>query len=60
LDLGCSMEQIRPYLRGWFNGVRDAMEDAGHDMRGASTSEEVAGAIRCWSMWATPNGRHRG
>jgi hypothetical protein len=53
LDLDCDIVQLRPYLRMWFNGARDAMEDAGYDVTGASTAEEVAAAMQCWSMWAT-------
>ncbi|GMN03909.1 hypothetical protein [Erythrobacter sp. MTPC3] len=52
LDLDCDMERLRPYLRAWFNGARDAMEDAGYDMTGASTADEVAAAMKCWNLWA--------
>lgn len=52
LDLDCDPHQLRPYLRAWFNGARDAMEDAGYDLAGASSADEVAPAMKCWSMWA--------
>lgn len=40
-DLGQSIEKLRPYLRSWFNGARDLMEDNGLDITGMETAEEV-------------------
>lgn len=38
--LGVPMQSLRPYLRSWYNGARDMMEDTGHavaDMDDATT-----------------------
>lgn len=51
-ELNTDLIKLRPYLRAWFNGARDALEDFGIDVRDASTHEEVAAAMRCFSMWA--------
>lgn len=40
-DLGVALEEIRPYLRSWYNGARDMMEDSGVDVAGMDSSEEV-------------------
>ncbi|GAA0270615.1 hypothetical protein GCM10009127_08410 [Alteraurantiacibacter aestuarii] len=51
-DLDTSMTALRPYLRAWFNGARDALEDFGIDVSDASSADEVAAAMRCFAMWA--------
>lgn len=45
-DLGVSIEKIRPYLRSWYNGARDLMEDAGLDISGMDGPEEVRAALK--------------
>lgn len=40
-DLDVSVEKIRPYLRSWYNGARDMMEDMGADIQGMDNSETV-------------------
>ena len=52
LDLNCDMDKLRPYLRMWFIAVREGMEACGDDITGASTTAEIATAMRCWPMWA--------
>ena len=40
-DLGTSFGKIRPYLRTWFNGARDMLEDAGIDVSGIDGPDAV-------------------
>ena len=40
-DLDVSVEKIRPYLRSWYNGARDMMEDMGADIQGMDNAETV-------------------
>lgn len=40
-DLGQPLEKVRPYLRSWFNGARDMMEDAGHSVEGMDDADTV-------------------
>ncbi len=40
-DLDVSVEKIRPYLRSWYNGARDMMEDMGSDIQGMDSAETV-------------------
>jgi hypothetical protein len=40
-DLGQPLEKVRPYLRSWFNGARDMMEDAGHSVEGMDNADTV-------------------
>jgi len=40
-DLGVSVWSLRPYLRAWYNGARDMMEDAGLDVAGMDGPEVV-------------------
>lgn len=51
-ELDTDLVKLRPYLRAWFNGARDALEDFGIDVGDASTHEEVTAAMGCFSMWA--------
>lgn len=52
-DLGTDVETLRKYLRGWYNGARDMMEDDGHSVVGMDTPEEVSVAMRSLDTWAT-------
>ena len=40
-DLGAKLEQLRPYLRSWYNGARDMMEDHGLDVTGIDPPDVV-------------------
>lgn len=40
-DLDVSVDKIRPYLRSWYNGARDMMEDMGADIQGMDSAETV-------------------
>ena len=40
-DLDVSVDKIRPYLRSWYNGARDMMEDMGADIQGMDNAETV-------------------
>ncbi|MCU4393401.1 PLxRFG domain-containing protein [Acinetobacter parvus] len=40
-DLGVSVDKIRPYLRSWYNGARDMMEDMGADIQGMDSADTV-------------------
>ena len=40
-DLGMELTKLRPYLRSWFNGARDMMEDNGLDITGMEDAEGV-------------------
>lgn len=40
-DLGVSVSRLRPYLRGWYNGARDMMEDNGRDVSDMDTPDQV-------------------
>lgn len=40
-DLDTTVDKIRPYLRAWYNGARDMMEDAGHDIAGTDGPDAV-------------------
>ena len=40
-DLDVSMDKVRPYLRGWYNGARDMIEDMGGTIEGMDSAETV-------------------
>lgn len=40
-DLDMPLSKIRPYLRGWYNGARDMMEDAGVSIEGMDSPDTV-------------------
>lgn len=40
-DLDMPLPKIRPYLRGWYNGARDMMEDAGVSIEGMDSPDKV-------------------
>lgn len=44
-DLGSNVEALRPYLRAWYNGARDLMEDSGLDIAGTDNADEVRAAL---------------
>lgn len=45
-DLGSTVEKLRPYLRSWYNGARDMMEDNGLDVGGMDDAETVKAELR--------------
>lgn len=44
-DLDTTIDRIRPYLRGWYNGARDMIEDAGMPIDGMDGPEQVREAL---------------
>lgn len=40
-DLDVSMDKVRPYLRSWYNGARDMIEDMGSTIEGMDSAETV-------------------
>lgn len=40
-DLDLPLNRVRPYLRSWYNGARDMMEDSGVSIDGMDTAETV-------------------
>lgn len=40
-DLDLPLNRVRPYLRSWYNGARDMMEDSGVSIEGMDTAETV-------------------
>lgn len=40
-DLDLPLNRVRPYLRSWYNGARDMMEDSGVSIDGMDTAEIV-------------------
>lgn len=40
-DLDLPLARLRPYLRSWYNGARDMMEDSGVSIEGMDTPETV-------------------
>jgi N12 class adenine-specific DNA methylase len=51
-DLGIAVRDLRKYLRGWYNGARDMMEDSGESVAGMDTADEVAKSMRTLDDWA--------
>lgn len=45
-DLGASLIKLRPYLRSWYNGARDMMEDNGLDVSGMEDAETVKSELK--------------
>lgn len=43
-DLDLPLDRVRPYLRSWYNGARDMMEDSGVSIDGMDTAETVRAA----------------
>lgn len=52
-EIDIPLTQLRPYLRAWFNGARDGLEDHGVDLSDASTSEQVAVAMADFEHWGS-------
>lgn len=44
-DLGTTTAALRKYLRSWYNGARDLMEDAGIDIAGMDDADAVRAAL---------------
>lgn len=44
-EIGATIAQIRPYLRGAYNGARDIIEDAGRDVSDMDSPEAVKAAL---------------
>ena len=44
-DLGTSVTELRPYLRSWYNGGRDLMEDNGLDVTDMDSPDTVREAM---------------
>ncbi|MBI1202599.1 MAG: PLxRFG domain-containing protein [Rhodopseudomonas sp.] len=40
-DMGSTVGDLRKYLRSWYNGARDLLEDSGHDVAGMDSPDEV-------------------
>ncbi|MCW2275152.1 PLxRFG domain-containing protein [Rhodoblastus acidophilus] len=40
-DLGAKLGDLKPYLRSWYNGARDMMEDHGHDVADLDAPDKV-------------------
>lgn len=40
-DLDVTVDKLRPYLRGWYNGARDMMEDMGGSIEGMDSADTV-------------------
>ncbi|WP_226018401.1 SNF2-related protein [Novosphingobium sp. FKTRR1] len=52
-DLGTSLTAIKPYLRAWYNGARDMMEDAGEDVSDMDGPGAVKAALTMIEDMAT-------
>lgn len=50
-DLGMTPAQLRQYLRGWYNGARDMMEDAGQSIEGMDSSDSVRALLGSVEEW---------
>lgn len=48
-DLGTTTEKLRPFLRAWYNGARDMLEDTGHDIAGTDDADVVRTALAALS-----------
>lgn len=44
-DMDASIEKLRPFLRAWYNGARDMMEDSGLDISGTDDANAVKSAL---------------
>ena len=44
-DLETTLDKIRPYLRGWYNGARDMLEDSGINVDGMDSPDAVKAAL---------------
>ncbi|MBB6578938.1 hypothetical protein HNP33_003043 [Comamonas odontotermitis] len=55
-DLETPISKIRPYLRSWYNGARDMMEDSNLPVDGMDSSETVRGELA--KLQDTPTEAH--
>lgn len=53
-DLGTTPDKLRPYLRGWYNGARDMMEDNGVSIDGMDDPDAVRAALNSGALDAAP------
>jgi len=44
-DLDMPLSRLRPYLRSWYNGARDLMEDSGISVEGMDSADAVRSAL---------------
>lgn len=44
-DLGTTPTKLKPYLRSWYNGARDMLEDHGHSIEGMDDPQAVREAL---------------
>lgn len=56
-DMGVSVEKVRPFLRAWYNGARDLMEDSGIDIAGTDDATAVRAALATLNNEEPANGR---
>lgn len=54
-DLGQPMEKVRPFLRAWFNGARDLMEDQGVSIEGIDSADTVRAELAKLDTPAEPD-----
>jgi len=55
--LGVAWPQIKPYVRGWYNGARDLIEDQGGNVDGMDSSEAVRAALKDIDSASATSGR---
>ena len=48
-DLGVSIATIKPYLRSWYNGARDVLEDSGESVEDMDSPEQVKKTLKTLS-----------
>lgn len=53
-DLGTTPDKLRPYLRSWYNGARDMMEDHEIDIEGMDDASAVREALKSGAFDAAP------
>lgn len=59
-DLGTTPTKIRPYLRSWYNGARDMMEDGGLSIDGMDDPIAVREAMKNLEAIASPEAAESG
>lgn len=52
-DIGSDLATLKPYLRAWYNGARDMLEDAGQDVAGMDSPDAVKSALAMIEETAT-------
>ncbi|NPU91379.1 MAG: PLxRFG domain-containing protein [Gammaproteobacteria bacterium] len=53
-DLGTTVQKLKPYLRSWYNGARDMMEDMGGDVTGMENPDAVRAQLATIDHWREP------